>query len=356
MATHKGSWFGLPDFGITEAIGGLFNKPRTAQGGSNLIGPNYAQTQPTPQVYGAQTEIPSFSSTGGNPSLYGATVMGTPTGGDGTPTTGGIPPSDGETSGPSPEDLLKQQYIDQLNNTYNDVVSGLGTQKTAQEGIVSNSYNQNISDLGTSTESSKKDVLANQVKTLKDLSENIKNQYMAGNVYLGARGAGDSSAASMYSYALNKMGSKSRGDVLSQVNAQMAKLNNIFTQEQSKLQTERDNNLLKISDWYSQALTQAKEAKGENLTALTSTLLGNAINAVNNVKSQFDSRATALQEWAMNNSTTINELKSNMQQVAGMTPTYNLAGSPTVDSGGNYYAAAPSNTSQEDWLKRLTSV
>ena len=38
---HTGSWFGLPDLGITEALA-ADNAPRTAEGGSNLIGQNNA--------------------------------------------------------------------------------------------------------------------------------------------------------------------------------------------------------------------------------------------------------------------------------------------------------------------------
>ncbi len=40
---HSGSWFGLPDFGITELFSG---NNRTSQGGSNLFGPSSAQTPP----------------------------------------------------------------------------------------------------------------------------------------------------------------------------------------------------------------------------------------------------------------------------------------------------------------------
>ncbi len=44
LGSHPGSWFGLPDFGITER----FTSNRTAQGGSNILGPQSAQTPPPP--------------------------------------------------------------------------------------------------------------------------------------------------------------------------------------------------------------------------------------------------------------------------------------------------------------------
>lgn len=47
---HSGSWLGLPDLGITETIGNIFNRPTTSQGGSNLIG-----ARATPSVMGAST-------------------------------------------------------------------------------------------------------------------------------------------------------------------------------------------------------------------------------------------------------------------------------------------------------------
>lgn len=38
MAIHSGSWFGLPDLGITEKIGSFLGSGTTSQGGSNIIG------------------------------------------------------------------------------------------------------------------------------------------------------------------------------------------------------------------------------------------------------------------------------------------------------------------------------
>ena len=49
LQSHKGSWFGLPDFGITER----FTSNRTAQGGSNILGGQQASyTPPQSQVLG----------------------------------------------------------------------------------------------------------------------------------------------------------------------------------------------------------------------------------------------------------------------------------------------------------------
>jgi hypothetical protein len=65
-----GSWFGLPDFGVTEKLGSLLGSPTTAQGGSNIFG---GQSASTPTYNGP------ISSPGINYSS-GGSVLGAKTG------------------------------------------------------------------------------------------------------------------------------------------------------------------------------------------------------------------------------------------------------------------------------------
>lgn len=58
MAIRMGSW-GLPEFGITEAIGNLIGAPRTAQGGSNLNLSGMASS--TPSYSGPIASYPTSS-------------------------------------------------------------------------------------------------------------------------------------------------------------------------------------------------------------------------------------------------------------------------------------------------------
>jgi len=59
MAVHSGSWFGLPDFGITEAIGNAFGAPQSAQGGSNVLGANTQNRAQSP----VNNSSPQFATT-----------------------------------------------------------------------------------------------------------------------------------------------------------------------------------------------------------------------------------------------------------------------------------------------------
>lgn len=273
----------------------------------------------------------------------------------GTPPGGGTPTGDG---GQNTIDTLKREYINTLNNMYSQMGNEIESQKGSQEGMIQNSYDQSLKNIDTSTQQNKGEVLGQQSKTLKELADNIANQYYAGNQFLGARGAGDSSAANMYSYALNKMGTKSRGDILAQTNAQLAKINNLALQEKTKLDSEKTNNMLLVANWYSQAKQQLAGYKGQDLASLSKTLLENAISALSATKTNYEAKVAALQEWAMNNSTNVSQLQTNLKNVASIAPSFaGIAGTPQVSSNGYYYL--PGNNQQvsnDDWLKKLTSI
>jgi hypothetical protein len=176
-----------------------------------------------------------------------------------------------QSTGPSQAELAAQQARNDINSGFDAYTSQLdqmlGTLPKQQEGQVQtaqNSYNQGISDIGAQKASSLADLGTSsrknseqQVKSLADIADNIRNLFQTGNVMLGTRGAGDSSAADRYSYAVTKLGSKQRGDVLSQTRSiendiadRSAKLNNIVTQETAKLKTNLDNQVLQVAQYF----------------------------------------------------------------------------------------------------------
>ena len=111
-------------------------------------------------------------------------------------------------------------YFNQLNDIMN---SNLPQQQQTLMGGAETEYQRGVSSIGTQRDLQQQGLTAQkgvvegqQKKTLADISNNLRNAYMAGNIYLGARGAGDSSAANQYSYALTKLGSQQRGDVSGQ--------------------------------------------------------------------------------------------------------------------------------------------
>lgn len=248
-------------------------------------------------------------------------------------------------------------YISKLDEMMN---RGLPGQASNMNQIINNQYdtgsnslrNQEsigLSDLGTESTN----INTNQAKNLKDLSENIRNMFMSGNVYLGSRGAGDSSAANQYSYALTKQGNKSRGDLMSQTAALQAEIGKRTTNLKQTIQTElqnlareRDSKVLEVSNWLGEQqnalrekIGQAGLSKSTDLANLSKTLLDNALAKLQQAEQDITSRKSMLEQWAVNQSTNIGQLKSNLAAVSSYNPSLpqaqQFSGTPTI-SGGNY--------------------
>jgi len=396
---HIGSW-GLPDLGITEAIQNIF-KPQaaySAEGGSNLFGPVNAPTATSGPLTDTKTvPTPTNNLTGPAPTNYQTPQKAPQSSGSYNfnigdfenyqgwdPTAAfndwkakGSPSPGGSVSGGSdPYAGLRSEissgwdsYINQLNEL---IKNGLTGQKSNMEQIVGNQYQSGVGDLNvqqnqglSNLQTESEQATQNQNKNLKDLSENIRNMFLSGNVFLGSRGAGDSSAANQYSYALTKLGNKARGDVTSQtaqIQAEIAKrvttLKDVVGNEITKLAREKDNKVLEISNWFAEQQNALKErvaqaglGKSQDLQNLTKGILDQALTRLNQVEQDSRSRQAMLQEWAVNQSKTIGELQNNLAQVASFDPQMpqvnQFSGTPTV-SGGNYNMPINWSNNQSD--------
>lgn len=272
--------------------------------------------------------------------------------------------------GPSQADLLAQQTRNEINTGFDNYFSELDrmlgnipSQQAGQNQMVENNYNQGISDINAQKASSMGDLATqrrktgeSQVKSLADIADNIRSLFQTGNVMLGTRGAGDSSAADRYSYAVTKLGSKQRGDVMAQTRSieadigdREAKLNNIVTQETAKLKTNRDNQILQVAQYFQdqmnallQAKAQGQLQKGQSLASLSTQLLQQAQQQLMTADSDFRNRQNSLLSWAESNSKTIGELKNNLaalgQYNAPGIQTQSINGTPTFDAQGNMSA------------------
>lgn len=140
---HPGSWWGLPDLGITEKLSNVLGQPRTAQGGSNLSGTvdytaqRIAGVSPNPQassgsVLGAST-TQNYS-----PMNYSPNV------GSNTSTTN-IPSA---PSGPDLSNPVKQDEWARANgfdgwNAYQDLLNSSQSQSAAELASLNTEYDRN---------------------------------------------------------------------------------------------------------------------------------------------------------------------------------------------------------------------
>lgn len=233
-------------------------------------------------------------------------------------------------------------YVNQLNDMLN---VGLPGQRTALEGIAQSSYDQSLNTISSQKTQGETAVKDYQVRSLKDLAENARNLFVAGNNYLGARGAADSSATNQYSYALQKMNTKARGDILNTSNSRLNQINDIYNSEFNRLDSEKNQKINQIAQWFNEAqnsvrsqIGQAGLGRSQDLQALSNNIYNQAIQAVQNASQMAANQRAVLEQWATYNSSNIQQLSQNMKAISQIPQFQGIQGGmPTVTSEGGYY-------------------
>jgi hypothetical protein len=247
------------------------------------------------------------------------TTSGTPLG-----ATPGQVPVNTQTGGTYPDQTSQiagawDSYINQLDSMLNSDLPG---QQTALQGQAQGVATDATTQADINKTSNTRQVNESQATSLKDLGENVKNLFQAGNTYLGARGAGDSSAANMYSYAISKMGSKGRADIMSQANQRVQQIGDIYNTEKARITSELTSTLGQIAQWFYQSqqalrdkIGQAGLGKQQNIAQESQTIYNYALQAKQQVEAQLTNQQSMLTQWALNNSKTAQEVISKMQSI-----------------------------------------
>jgi len=95
------------------------------------------------------------------------------------------------------------------------------------------------------------DIMEGQKGTLRDLSSDVRNAFQAGNIYLGAKGASNSSAAGMYSRGIQQAANRNRGDVMRQTQGNLNDLNIRRSEAEAATQSQYDA----IDNWFNTAVS-----------------------------------------------------------------------------------------------------
>jgi hypothetical protein len=364
------------NFGAKESSG-LPNDPNSVGGtpgtvGSqnainllNTVGPGTGGTQPKPPA------APTQPSSGVNPNDAGSIRNAFPgyagwsdpaiiadfkaTGGNG---------KGGSSGGSGGTDEFTQQLnagYDTYNSQLNDIMNNsLPQQQASGNQVALNNYNMGVGDMGTAQQNSLdqinqqgQNLQTQQAKNLTGISDNLRNMFMAGNVYLGSRGAGDSSAANQYAYALQKVGNQARGDQMgqtaqlqSQLDAQANGIKSVYTQNLKDLQTSYSNATQQVAQWFAQAQDSLKQAiaqgavqKGTDLANHSASILAQSQQMLATVKQNATNQYNSLLTWAENNSKTVGQLRSNLQgavQNVGLQSPTSVNGQITPDAQGGF--------------------
>lgn len=349
-------------------------------GGPNVLtgspvgatGQAYAPTN-QPQPNQPQPNQPQPQSTGGGTQTPTALTGGSGDQGQIIQQTGGGE-SDAERQAREAREALEASYGDYFRQLDEMLNQGLPAQRASQEELARLQYTGGVEALQPQLEQGRtllarqrETTEANQARNLRDLAANIRNSMMAGNVFLGARGAGDSSAANQYSYALTKLGTRQRGDIMSQtadimreIGDREVNLNNVYNAEVNRLANERDQKISSIASWFAEQQNALRQTRGEAAVNKSQNLLNEALRQLDFVQQEESNRRAALEQWALNNATNIQQVKANLQQISAFQPALPQAqpivGQPITYGGGfNVPAYAPTGygTKEEEEEKPL---
>lgn len=303
--------YNLPDFGISEALGlGNVGSPV-----ASLI-PNNANTVPGyNQAWG--NNIGPQAQVNTNPTQPPFTPP--PTNNTGNVLGAAIQPTYNAPTSSDPYAGIRNDissgwdnYLSSLNDTANTY---LPQQRDSQTAIANSQLTQATTNINNQ-----------KAKSLRDIGDNIAAAFKAGNNYLGMRGAGDSSAANQYSYALSREAGK-----------QTSNLNEYVNNQLQNLSYQHDQQISQIANWFSGAQMQLKQmiaqgqlSKSQDINNLSKSLLDQAIQAKNQVTTNAINQKNSLLQWAEANSHSVDQLASNLSQIP------QKIALPMVDSTGNY--------------------
>lgn len=207
----------------------------------------------------------------------------------------------------------------------------LNDSRAAQEGIANSQYEQGVNMANTQ-----------KAASLRDIANTTRNAFQAGNNYLGSLGAGDSSAANQYSFAINQQANKQTGDLNAFVDSQM-----------QNLKSTHDQQIQAIASWFAgkqqelqQMVAQGKLSKGQDMANLSKGILDQAIQATNALKANSQNQYNALVNWAANNSQNMSQLRSNIAQIPQAMGQINMQGNAMANRP--MFGGTPASNTQTD--------
>ena len=285
--------------------------PAGGYGAQSPGGWNFVQTGKTG---GAWSQTPATPVSGN--------VLGASTSMGGTPAPAPAPtPTQSGDGGQEIMSLLDQQY-EQLYGSIGEQEAGLVQQKSAQEQIAENTYQQGARTLGGQYETSRGEIEAGQKRTLTDLADAMRQKWQQGNVMLGTRGASDSSASKQYSYALAKAGSKQQGDIMQENSRRMSSMKQTYDTNIQNLETEKNNQVLSIANWFAQSQNQLRGMKASLASQKSQQILDLALQAMGNIQTQVANQKAILDEWAVNKAQSLPQLTQMLAQNAQNLPAF----------------------------------
>jgi hypothetical protein len=306
--------------------GSSLTDPRYANYGGSYLAPMSSQTNPYAANYQGRMTLPSAL----RPNVRVATSpsqVGKPVGSvlDTSTSSQPVNPPTNQTQQPTGNEQQSVDpyaqvwsYLDQLAGNLpqweQQLKSDIENIVSAQQQEVETAKQGQLSKFPTYEEQ----VRQNQATTLRQLAEDINKALQAGQLYLSGRGAGSSSAADMYSFALAQEANKRRAGVLMQTNQLMNELN----LKKAEIENQAQQQLNAINTWKAEQMANIArdfQARKEQLAYTQANMSQQEANYWINRLSQLESEAKswnqAIQNWALNRIAQLDNYKAQLGQL-----------------------------------------
>lgn len=137
-----------------------------------------------------------------------------------------------------------KSQIKELPGQQQKLLANVGQMASTQKSTIQDALSNALAKL----QGNREEVQTQQKSTLQDLADNTRNLFQAGNVYLGTKGAGDSSATGMYSAALTQNANKERAGVQRDVNSMLGDIN----MKETDVNTDFQAQMNEVDTWMQQ--------------------------------------------------------------------------------------------------------
>lgn len=314
-----GNWAGLPEFGITETLGGKSRSIYDATQRKNATAPT---------VKGTST------------AQYGPAVpqnlTPNPTNSSSTPSTGGGSSSSGNSSSSSKSSSSKnssmseQDVINQEFKNYVDSLGGLASNAQAQAGTargqIQNEYNTGLQTFDQQLATGQQDLANRRTDVglnaqlgnvrIKQALDQLKQRDIARLSNMGAFGSStaDATAERYGRTALSQIGGleNQKQSSLASIDNEATKLNDFINSKKSELQLSYQRGINDIETSLQSRLQQIDQLKGEassNKARATLDAWKNYTNSVNQFKNNMFSVASQLEQWAVSQGNTLQQAR-----------------------------------------------
>jgi hypothetical protein len=369
MAIHTGSW-GLPDLGITEAIGGLLGVQSNQQGGSNLSGTSVYSPVPANQTSssvkgaGGTVSFPSQQSVAGAATSAPKASSASATGGSSGGSSGGFQP--GQNGYVAPVNTDMTEINRQIDDAYNPTMGYL----SQAEGNLRNDFPTILSDinsqygLGVDQATNAKGNALGAISSQQEMATQKNNDVMADARRLydelrrgyGQRFGGASSAGQAATELGNLEQQRQQGKIgrdytntINQIEGQRVQVQQKYDESLKQLEVTKNTAVNEANRDFQNKLLQISQSRAETEQAKAQARLGalqdlrNKVFQINLQNMQFQQSLQAQKASADQYlSQYTAQLGQSVDQSANAVGSFNPSVSSSLQAGGGNMASSGS--------------